>query len=61
VVGVTGLLFFAGWLGSLAAETLGDALRAANVPTRQFAAPELSGPITSYAVSTTIHFSLLIT
>jgi hypothetical protein len=51
VSGVTGFLLFACGLGSLAAETLGDALRAANVPTRQFAAPELSGPITSYAVS----------
>ena len=51
VSGVTGFLFVACGLGSLAAETLGDALRAANVPTRQFAAPELSGAITSYAIS----------
>ena len=51
VSGVTGLLLFAGGLGSLAAETLGDVLRAANVPMRQFTAPELSGAITSYAIS----------
>ena len=51
VSGVTGLLFLACGLGSLAAETLGDALRVANVPARQFTASELAVEITSYAVS----------
>lgn len=51
VFGVRGFLLLACGLGSLAAETLGDTLRAANVPTRQFAASELGVKITSYAIS----------
>jgi hypothetical protein len=51
VSGVMGFLFFACGLGSLNAETLGDALRAANVPTQQFTASESAGKITSYAIS----------
>jgi hypothetical protein len=51
VSGVMGFLFFACGLGSVAAETLGDTLRAANVPTQQFTASELGGKITSYDIS----------
>src|ERR1035438_903174 len=51
VSGAMGFLFFACGPGSLAAETLGDTLRAANVPTQQFTASELGGKITSYAIS----------
>jgi len=48
---VTTLLFLSGAPGSLVAETLGDALRAANVPTQRIAGPELGRKITSYATS----------
>jgi hypothetical protein len=44
------LFLFCG-LGSVPAETLQDVLRDANVPTRQFPAPELAAKITSYASS----------
>lgn len=48
---LTGLLLFTCGSGSLAAEVLSDALRAANVPTLRFSPSELGRRITSYAVS----------
>jgi hypothetical protein len=51
VSGVTGFLLFTCGIVSFAAETLQDTLRTANVPSRQFPAPELSRKITSYAIS----------
>lgn len=46
-------------IATLAAETLGDALRAAKVPTEQFPASDLGGKITSSAVSTDDPFLLV--
>jgi hypothetical protein len=48
---LTFLSLFTCAIGSLAAETLGDVLRAAKIPTQQVAASELAGKITSYAAS----------
>lgn len=47
---VTSLLFLAVGPGNLAAETLSDALRTADVPAQQFTAAELGRNITSYAI-----------
>ncbi|MEN6533016.1 MAG: hypothetical protein ABFD89_05095 [Bryobacteraceae bacterium] len=44
-------LLFTSGTGTVAAETLEDALRAAEVPTQQFPASALVGKITSFAVS----------
>jgi len=45
------LLFICG-IDSLASETLRETLRAAKIPTEQFASSELDAKITSYAIST---------
>src|SRR3954462_8317376 len=47
-----GLLLFTCRIDSFASERLGDTLRAAKIPTEQFASSELNAKITSYAIST---------
>jgi hypothetical protein len=49
--GLAGLLFFAVSPGLFADDTLGETLRAAQVPLARFAAAELAAKITSYAES----------
>jgi hypothetical protein len=51
VWGLAGFLLCTGGVIRSTAETLQDTLRDANVPTRQFPAPDLGAKITSYAIS----------
>ena len=51
-------IFIAGGVHMAGAETLGDALHAANVPVQGFSEPELRQRITSYAASTSDLFLL---
>jgi hypothetical protein len=48
----TWVILFLGGVHAIAAESLGETLRAANVPVQGFSEPELSRKITSYAIST---------